>query len=160
MIRLEKVRMEDRQLLFNINQKYLYEMTNYYDDMMDRNGNYSYGYFDGYFTDPNRKAFFIYDDERMVGFAFVNPYSYFDREPDHVMAEFTVFPAFRNRHYGETAARMLLERFPGKWEIKYNEKNIPARNLWNKMAERYRPEKLSYSEDETVLCFTVPGDFS
>ena len=30
MIRLQKVRKQDRDLLFSINQKYLYEMTNYY----------------------------------------------------------------------------------------------------------------------------------
>ena len=32
MIRLQNVQPKDRDLLWNINQKYLYEMTNYYDD--------------------------------------------------------------------------------------------------------------------------------
>ena len=41
MIRLQVVREEDRDLLWNINQKYLYEMTMYYPDPMDANGNYS-----------------------------------------------------------------------------------------------------------------------
>ena len=35
MIELRKVRLEDRELLWNINQKYLYEMTAFYDDEMD-----------------------------------------------------------------------------------------------------------------------------
>ncbi len=32
----------------NFNQKYLYEMTNFYDDPMDENGNYHYGHLDDY----------------------------------------------------------------------------------------------------------------
>jgi hypothetical protein len=43
MIRLQTVRTADRELLWNINQKYLYEMTNFYDDPMDEYGNYHYG---------------------------------------------------------------------------------------------------------------------
>ena len=39
MIRLQNVQPKDRDLLWNINQKYLYEMTNYYDDPMDEEGN-------------------------------------------------------------------------------------------------------------------------
>ena len=73
MIRLQEVKAEDRKLLWNINQKYLYEMTKYYPDNMDEQGNYHYGYFDAYFTDAERKAFFIYDDEIMVGFVMLNP---------------------------------------------------------------------------------------
>ena len=40
MIILQKVEGKDRDLLWNINQKYLYEMTNYYDDPMDENGGF------------------------------------------------------------------------------------------------------------------------
>ena len=46
MIRLQKVGKQDRDLLFSINQKYLYEMTNFYDDEMDENGNYSYRHYE------------------------------------------------------------------------------------------------------------------
>ena len=44
MIRLQKVEAKDRDLPWNINQKYLYEMTNYYDDPMDENGGFSMSY--------------------------------------------------------------------------------------------------------------------
>ena len=57
MIELRKVQINDRELLWNINQKYLYEMTNFYDDPMDEKGNYHYGHFDDYFTDPERTAY-------------------------------------------------------------------------------------------------------
>lgn len=38
MIELRKVQEKERDLLWNINQKYLYEMTNFYDDPMNENG--------------------------------------------------------------------------------------------------------------------------
>lgn len=158
MIRLQAVGEAQRELLWNINQKYLYEMTLYYQDDMDEKGNYDYGYFDAYFTEPQRAAYLIYEDQALAGFAMINPYSYLDRKPDHVMAEFTVFPAFRRRGLARTAAEMLLARFPGSWEIKYNEKNAAAKALWNAVAAPYAPERHGYSDTETVLCFTVPKE--
>lgn len=58
MIRLVPVKAEEKELLWNINQKYLYEMTNFYPDKMDEMGVLHYGYFDEYFTDDRREAFF------------------------------------------------------------------------------------------------------
>ena len=51
MIHLQSVHPTDRDLLWNINQKYLYEMTMFYPDEMDA-WNLHYGHFEEYFTDP------------------------------------------------------------------------------------------------------------
>ena len=155
MIELRKVRLEDRELLWNINQKYLYEMTAFYDDEMDEKGNYLYGHFEEYFTDPAREALFIYCDGRLAGFAMVIPYSNIGQKPDFVMAEFTVFPAFRGKHVAIDVARMIFESHKGNWEVKYNEKNAPARSLWTKATAEYCPGKVSLNEDETVLVFST-----
>jgi len=92
MLSLQTVQAKDRDLLWNINQKYLYEMTCFYDDPMDESGNYHYGHFDEYFTDPRRVAYFIYNDNVLVGFAMLCPYSNICQNPDYTMAEFTIFP--------------------------------------------------------------------
>ena len=114
MIRLVPVKQEERNLLWNINQKYLYEMTLYYPDPMDEEGNYHYGHFEEYFTDPQRKAFFLFDNGVRVGFAMVHPYSVLDHSPDYTMAEFAIFPTFRRKGYAEDAARLIFSRYPGK----------------------------------------------
>jgi predicted acetyltransferase len=158
MLRLQTVKEKDRELLWNINQKYLYEMTNYYNDPMDENGNYHYGHFEDYFTDPRRTAYFIYEGELLIGFAFLCPYSNIGQTADYTMAEFTVFPSFRRKHYALEASKMILDRHPGKWEIKYNEKNPAGRNLWNTVAAPYEPESYQLNEVETVLVFDVPSD--
>ena len=155
MIRLAEALPEDRELLWNIHQKYLHEMTNYYDNEMDAQGNYHYGYFDAYFTEPERKAFLIYCDARLAGFAMINPHSYIGEKTDFVLAEFTIFPAFRKQGIASEAVRQIFGRFRGSWEIKYNEKNTGAKQLWNKVTEVYKPKRHIYSETETVLAFTV-----
>ena len=155
MLKLQTVQKEDRELLWNINQKYLYEMTNYYDDLMDENGNYHYGHFEEYFSDPKRTAYFIYNDDTLVGFAMLCPYSNIEQNPDYIMAEFTIFPAFRRRHFALNAAKMILAEHPGKWEIKYNEKNSGAKKLWGMVTAPYEPEVHHLNEEETVFSFTV-----
>ncbi len=149
------VEKKDKDLIWNINQKYLYEMTNFYDDEMDENGNFHYGYFDEYFSDPKRKAYFIYSENILVGFAMINPYSYINQNPDYTMAEFTIFPSFRHKHFAFEAANMILNTHIGKWEIKYNEKNIAAKKLWNAVAESYKTEIHQLNDEETVLLFWV-----
>lgn len=155
MIELKKAAPGDRELLWNINQKYLYEMTAFYPDEMDEKGNFHYGYFEEYFTDPRREALLISFDGRLAGFAMVNPYSYLGGHPDHVMAEFTVFPAFRRRHIALEAAQEILGGYGGTWEIKFHEKNLPAKSLWTKVTAPYHPEKISLNGAETVLTFSV-----
>ena len=155
MIRLQKVGKQDRDLLFSINQKYLYEMTNFYDDEMDENGNYSYGHFEEYFTDPLREAYFIYSDEILTGFAMICPYTVTGRKPDYTMAEFTIFPSFRRKHLAIDDVKLILSEHKGKWEIKYNEKNEKAKKLWNAIAMPYEPERIYLNEEETVLSFNV-----
>ena len=153
MLRLQTVQKKDRDLLWNINQKYLYEMTNFYDDPMDDSGNYHYGHFDDYFSDPMRVSYFIFNDDVLVGFAMLCPYSNIYQKPDYTMAEFTIFPAYRRKHFALDAARMILDKHPGKWEIKYNEKNGGAKKLWNIIAAPYEPEVYHLNVEETVLSF-------
>ena len=98
MITLKPVTKNEKELLWNINQKYLYEMTKYYPDEMDENGNYHYGYFEAYFTEPARKAYLIYSGQNLAGFAMLNPHSYIGHKVDFVIAEFCVFPAYRRQH--------------------------------------------------------------
>lgn len=152
---LAAVRHEDRELLWNLNQKYLYEMTNYYNDELDEQGNLHYGYFDAYFTDPKRRAFFLYEGNVRIGFAMIHPYSNIGARPDHVLAEFTVFPMYRRRRLASRAAALIFERFKGHWEIKYNEKNAAAKALWTQGTAKYRPKTIRLNDTETVLSFCV-----
>lgn len=153
MVKLIEVHNEQRSLLWNIFQKYLYEMTAYYGDEMDKEGNYRYEYFDAYFTERERKALLIFEDEVLSGFAMINKHSYIEESPDYVLAEFTVFPMYRRRRIATDAARQIFDLYSGKWEVKYNEKNTAAKCLWNKVTSEYNPKVRHLCDDEAVLSF-------
>lgn len=154
MIELQTVKEEDKELFWNINQKYLYEMTSYYPDEMDKQGNYRYGYFDAYFTEPERKAFFIFNDEKMIGFVMMNPYSAIGHNPDYTIAEFTIFPSYRRKRYAFDTVKLIFSSYHGSWEIKYNEKNSGAKKLWITATAPYSPRVYKLNEEETVLEFS------
>lgn len=157
MIHLENV--ADKGRFWNIHQKYLYEMTQFYGDEMDGEGNYPYRYFDSYFAgDPDRKALYILDDARIVGFALINRHSFAGAEIDYAIAEFTVFPAYRKRGCGSQAVQRIFAQFPGRWEIKYTLKNHKAAQFWRKAAQRFRPEVIDLEEGEQLLLFSVPAE--
>lgn len=153
MVTLQKVKEKDRELLFSLNQAYLKEMTKYYPDEPDENGYYTYGYFDEYFVDKKRIAYFILNDKEIVGFCMLNPYSYFDRDVDYVLAEFTILRAFRGNHYARETIELLFTIYHGKWEIKYNIHNEKAKNLWTSATAKFNPVVEFLSPEEPVLIF-------
>ena len=155
MIKLIPVKAEERDMFWNINQKYLYEMTLFYPEEMDEQGNLHYGHFEEYFIDPKRKAFFIFNDDKMVGFVMINPYSVIGGEPDYTMAEFTIFPSYRKNHFATDVVKLIFSLYHGKWEIKFNEKNKVAKKLWTTVTQPYTPKICHLNEEETVLVFNV-----
>ena len=135
MITLKEVTEDEKKILWNMMQKYLYEMTQYYPDEMDENGNYQYRYFDDYFTETERKAYFILNDRTFVGFAMLNPYSYINHRPDLVISEFCIFPSYRKKHLASEAAQMILDLHAfiilmmkkQSWNFQINKRSCPTR---------------------------------
>ena len=156
-VRLRRVRPEEKTRLYNLFQKFLYEMTNFYDDEPDEQGNLHYGHFESYFdgSDPEREAYFILEDQTVVGFAMLNRYSHLGTEIDKAIAEFTVFPMYRRRHVARRAAEQLLRLRPGKWEVKFNEKNAPAKALWTGLTSERNPRFTHLNSVETVISFSA-----
>ena len=72
MIRLETISSDKKTVLYNFLQKYLYELSQYYYNEMNEEGNFVYKYFPNYFTDPDRYAYFICDDDKYIGFVLIN----------------------------------------------------------------------------------------
>lgn len=153
MIELQLVKKSEKELLYNIFQKYLYEMTKYYDDEMDNKGNYLYRYFNNYFTEPTRKALFIICDGKIAGFMMINNHSYIGKKPDYVISEFSIFPMYRRKGIAQEAIAIVFSQYRGKWELKFSLKNKPAINLWCNSTESFKPIVHQLEEDEQVLEF-------
>ena len=153
MIRLEIADKSRAHVLESLMQKYLYEMTQYYENEMDANGNFEYKYLPLYFVQPDRAAYFIYDDKAMIGFALVNHHSFTGEVIDNSLAEFTIFPAYRNYGRGMQAVDALMNARPGSWQLKYSLRNKPGMNFWKKVQEKYDGVETALEDSEIAITF-------
>ena len=75
-------------------------------------------------------AFFLYDENNvLVGFAMIHPYSNLGETPDFVLAEFTIFPMYRRKHLAKTAAEMIFDLFEGYSEVRLQFDPITCKNV-------------------------------
>ena len=130
MVRIVPARRADEARLADALQDYLRELKAYYATVSAQPE------LARYFTEPGRLPCLLYDDCAWIGFALVNDHSR-PGMPDHTVAEFTVFPAFRGAERGMSAARALFALYPGRWRVKFIEKNIPASHFWERVTAAY-----------------------
>ncbi|MBR1565895.1 MAG: GNAT family N-acetyltransferase [Oscillospiraceae bacterium] len=155
MLTLKPVEAAEKDILRNVFQKYYYEMSAYYDLEMNAGGNYDYRYFDAYFEEDTRTALFLREDDTLIGFVMLNDYSCLGDAIDHAVAEFTVFPRYRGRGLAAEAMRRVFRGYPGRWEIKYSERNRPAGAFWRKVTAQYKPRVTACGDHEAALSFSV-----
>ena len=80
--------------------------------------------------DPDRSAHLFHAAEGLVGFGLVSRVT---KEP-HLMSAFFVVRSARGRGVGLAAATQLLARYPGTWEIPFQEENGAAARFWRRLA--------------------------
>lgn len=132
---LDPVSADEKEILRNLLEKYLYEFSQY--DLCEVNalGLYGYGYLDNYWTEDNRWAYFIRVDGKLAGFAMVNDYMELRRDGQYNMAEFFVLHKYRRMGIGRQAALELFARFPGRWELKYHPHNTASAAFWHSVVQ-------------------------
>ncbi|TCS96388.1 GNAT family N-acetyltransferase [Hazenella coriacea] len=130
-IELEKVNYESKPVLQQLLEFYQYDCSDFESYDLNQHGCYGYKYLDHYWTEEGRFPFFIKVDGVLAGFALVNDYCYTDA--DFSMAEFFVVKKYRNTGVGTYATQILLERFPGEWEVVQTPNNLPAQRFWKKV---------------------------
>ena len=145
MIRLDKVLLEEKELLFRLLQFALYDGSLYNTNKIGEDGLFPYKWFDNYFTDDDRDAFFIREDDKIVGFVMINQ---FMKKCDngHSVAEFLVLPEYRRNHIGKKVAYLVFEMFPGNWEVDPIEESNEACRFWENVVVNYTNNKFSFSD--------------
>src|SRR5574344_1171636 len=146
-IKIEKVKIEEKEILFNLLQFALYDGSHYYENTINDKGLFDYKWFNNYFTDDDRDAFFIKSNkEKLVGFIMINKNLKVLNE-GHSIAEFLILPSFRRHHIGKKAAAMILNLYKGNWEIEPLENSNEALHFWNNVVKEYTNNKFEYKED-------------
>ena len=153
MVSVIEVKKEQEQVLYNLLQKYLYEMTQYYEDPIGEDGNFEYRYFSLYFEEPERAAYFIYDNHIMIGFAMINRHSFTNDNIENCIAEFTIFPAFRHSGNGVKAIEALKTVRNGRWQLKYSTDNPAGEKFWQKIKTLYHGQEQKLEGNEIAITF-------
>ena len=126
-IALVPVKLNQRETLFRLLQYSLYEESLTDLNEMNEEALFDYPYFDAYFAEDEREAFFIREcsTEKLLGFAMVRAH---DRR--HSVAEFMVLPKYRRQRIGTQAAKVCFALHDGTWEVKPAYGSLQAKRFW------------------------------
>ena len=134
---LEDVNSNDRDILYRLLQYSLFEESANDLNEMNDSAVFEYKYFDRYFTDSDRDAYFIREkgSKKLLGFAMVNTYLQIYNE-GHSIAEYMVIPKYRRNNIGKNVANILFDKYKGNWEVRPSYNSKSAYLFWKPNASK------------------------
>lgn len=131
-IKVERANFSDKEKLENLMQLYLHDISLYFKmDFDSKTCSYNYEELDLYLTEENRHAYFIYNDNDVVGFSLI------DIKEENVMQEMFILNNYKSLGFGYEAAKLLFDMFRGTWVVKALPCSKPAENFWTKTLKKY-----------------------
>ena len=136
--KLERVKTEDKEILYRILQYSLFEESMTDLNEMNSEAIFEYKWFDNYFEDENREAYFIKEQgsNKLLGFAMVNQYMQKNKD-GHSIAEFMIIPKYRRLKIGKRVAIELFNLHKGIWEVKPSYDSKSAFLFWKNVIDEY-----------------------
>ena len=135
---LEKVRKDDKDILYRLLQYSLFEESLNDGNDMNDDAIFEYKYFEKYFTDDDRVAFLIKEKNtnKLLGFVMIN--SYLQKNSDgHSIAEFMIIPKYRRNNIGKRVAFDCFNMFSGNWEVSPSIGSDSAYQFWYNVINEY-----------------------
>lgn len=144
--KLEKVKLEEKEILYNLLQFALYDGSKYIENKINNNGVFDYKWFDNYFTDNDRYAYFIKNEfDDLIGFVMINQNMKL-LSNGHSVAEFLILPYYRRNHIGKKVAFDIFEHFKGNWEVEPIENSEEAYCFWKNVISDYTKDNFKYED--------------
>lgn len=134
---IKKALIEEKQVLSNLMQLYLFELNKYNNSDLNNDGFFEYEYFNSYWDESSRYPFLFYYSEKLAGFVLVNSYSVLNHENTKSIAEFFVLPIYRKMNIGKYVAFKIFNMFPSNWQVCEMTRNKPAIDFWRKIVREY-----------------------
>jgi predicted acetyltransferase len=136
-ITVTPISVDQKEILRNLMEKYLYEFSQYDGCDINDRGLYGYRYLDVYWTEENRFAYFIKADHKLAGFFLVHDYKEINIETDYTLSEFFILHKYRKLGIGSYAVKYIFDNLKGKYQLKYHPQNIVSKIFWNTVIGRY-----------------------
>lgn len=134
---------EDAPILANLLELYAHDFSAFHEIEIGEDGRFGYTPLPLYWRESWRHPFLVRVDGRLGGFVLVKRGSDITQDSQvWDMAEFFVLRTFRKRGIGRQAAHEVWRRFPGKWEVRVMQANIPATHFWYRAISDFTGEKI------------------
>ena len=147
---LEKVTLDKKEILYNLLQFALYDGSQYIKNELNEKGMFNYTWFDNYFTDLDREAYFIKSSNNYLGFVMINENLKFNKSGKSV-AEFLIMPQYRRNHIGKKVAMEIFNMYHGIWEVEPIENSEQAYKFWKKTIEEYTGNKYEMKNNQIFI---------
>ncbi|GIN70247.1 hypothetical protein J14TS2_07220 [Bacillus sp. J14TS2] len=149
-VQIEKVSLEQKNVLKNLLELYKYDFSEFDPEDVNDQGLYGYKYFEHYWTEPSRFPFLIKVNGNYAGFALVRKITQEGENPEFYfsMAEFFVMKKYRKTGVGKKTAFYLFDTFSGTWQVSEMKENVPAQKFWRKIISEYTND--NYQEVQKV----------
>ena len=144
---LDKVTIENKEILYRLLQYSLFEESETDLNEMNATAEYEYKYFDDYFTDKTREAYFIREENtnKLLGFVMVNTYTkIFDK--GYSIAEYMVIPKYRRNKIGKKIAIEIFNKHKGNWEVRPSLNSERAYLFWKNVVEEYTNNNYQFKD--------------
>jgi predicted acetyltransferase len=120
---------QQEEILANLLQLYAHDFSHAVE--FGEDGRFNYKDLPLYWSEPERHPFLVKVDGKLAGFVFVKRGSEFSgNKTVWDMAEFFVVRGCRRHGVGTYVAQEVWKRFPGTWEVRVMQSNIPAYHFW------------------------------
>ena len=155
---LVNVDKQDKEKLYRLLQYAMYDGSQYIDNDINMDCIFEYKWFDNYFTDSDRNAYFIKKDNSYLGMVMVNENLKFQQNGKSI-AEFLIMPKYRRHHIGKKVAYEIFDKFKGNWEVQPMENNPIAYSFWKNVINEYTNGNYKIKNDgtEDIFIFNNEG---
>lgn len=125
----------DRHLIENLIQFYIYDFTEFTGAAILEDGTFrSLPDLGTYWSELNKNhAYIIKANDEIAGFTLIKEIE--GTRKYNYLAHFFILRKYRRSGIGRKAAKEVLSKYQGEWELYQLENNIPAQNFWDKVIE-------------------------
>jgi predicted acetyltransferase len=120
----------DREVLERLWLMFRHDMSEFQGDRPEPDGSYRSERLRAAFERTGWAAYVVAEGSRPVGFAIVRGTG----EPVRVLNSFFVVRAARHAGVGLRAARDVIGRYPGPWQVAFQDQNTAAVAFWRRVA--------------------------
>jgi predicted acetyltransferase len=122
---------DQESILANLLELYAHDFSEFHNLDLGTDGRFGYGSLPLYWSEPERHPFLSRMNGELAGLVLVKKGSEVSgNENVWDMAEFFVLRGYRRRGIGTQIAHEVWRRFPGPWEVRVMQSNVPACEFW------------------------------